>query len=91
MVIGCQFRVVLVVLKHSSNVDEQEDAHSYLAQGPQHNAHNVDEEGGSRAVTGLAVEPSSMQDFHLCRGRDVGVARQGNGRWVLGRGVSVWV
>lgn len=43
MVIGCQLRVVLVVLKHSSNVDEQEDAHGYLAQGPQHDAHNVDE------------------------------------------------
>lgn len=60
--------MVLVVVNHSRKVEEEQDPQTYLADGAQHNAHNVDEEGSLGAVTSLAVEASSMEDFHLCRG-----------------------
>ena len=56
---------MLVVVKHSSHVDEHQDAEGYLGQGSQDNANNVDEEGSFRTVSCLAVEPSSMEYFYL--------------------------
>ena len=61
--------MVLLVVKHSRKVEEEQDPQAYLADGAQHNAHNVDEEGSLGAFTSLAVEASSMEDFHLCRGQ----------------------
>lgn len=65
---GRHLRVILHVLHHSSIVGEHQDPHSYMGEGPQDDPHNVDEKGSPGTFTSLAVEPPSMEDFHLGRG-----------------------
>ena len=61
--IACHLMVLLV--KQSRKVEEEQDPQAYVADGAQHNAHNTDEEGSLGALTSLAVEASSMEDFHM--------------------------